>query len=431
MADNVSVVIPAKNEDNTIAAVVEAIGRAEDVDEIVVVAHRCTDHTARLAENAGARVVHLETGGFGAAVKAGIRAAQNDLIFKIDADIVNANPGWVRICRDALSGGLCLAKGYWSHEPREWPMSHVMIRPILEQLFPDLPPVHLPTAGVYMLDRRGLAIDRLRDDWSLDVQVVIEAHYAGTGFSQCFLDKVEDRIRPASAYDSVTREILGYLLDCAHSGPKHRLAAVFAHCDDAEIWCGGTFVKLLAQGVGMTWVIATSDPVRQAEAKRSAALWPNLTVEFLGGSDMQAFDRAEDTIRLRDLLERTRPHVVVTHHPGDLHRDHQACFRALQSALLMCGPKVRPTRILACNSYFFSGASQPPFVPDTVIDISGQVAAKHSLISHHASQEPEHWIEMAERMDSLMGMRSGVAAAEGFQTMGGYAMPLTGSLFTR
>jgi LmbE family N-acetylglucosaminyl deacetylase len=431
MAGSVSVVIPAKDEEGTVAHVIRAIGQATEVDEVVVVAHRCTDRTAQVAAETGARVVTLETGGFGAAVKAGIRAAHNDLIFKIDADISNTSSDWVRICLQSIAGGECLAKGYWRHEPKDWPMAHVMVRPVLEQLFPDLPTVHLPTSGIYLLDRRKFDVARLRDDWSLDVQVVIEAHYAGSGFSQCYLDEVEDRIRPASAYQTVTREILDYLLGCAGTGPQHRLTAVFAHCDDAEIWCGGTFVKLLAQGVDMTWVIATCDPIRRQEAERTAALWPNLSLVFLEAADMQAFDRAEDTIRLRDILEHTRPHVVITHHPGDLHRDHQASYRAVQAALLMCGEAVRPTRILACNSYFFSGASQPAFVPDTVVDISGQVTAKHDLIRHHASQEPEHWVEMSTRMDSLLGLRTGVAAAEGFQTMGGYALPVTGSLFSR
>ncbi len=89
---SVSVVVPAKNESATVAALVaeirEALGTLDlDDFEVVVVDDGSEDATGELAARAGARVVrHLRSLGNGAAVKRGIRASRHDWILLMDAD---------------------------------------------------------------------------------------------------------------------------------------------------------------------------------------------------------------------------------------------------------------------------------------------------------------------------------------------------------
>ena len=81
---SISVVIPCYNEENGIR---EVIGRMPGVvDEIVVVDNNCTDRTAEVARSLGAVVVAERTPGYGAAYKAGLRAATRDLIVTMDGD---------------------------------------------------------------------------------------------------------------------------------------------------------------------------------------------------------------------------------------------------------------------------------------------------------------------------------------------------------
>jgi dolichol-phosphate hexosyltransferase len=80
----ISVVIPCYNEE---AGVREVIGRMPaEVDEIVVVDNNSTDRTAEVAASLGARVVPELTPGYGAAYKAGLRAATGDVIATLDGD---------------------------------------------------------------------------------------------------------------------------------------------------------------------------------------------------------------------------------------------------------------------------------------------------------------------------------------------------------
>lgn len=83
----VSVVVPAKNEQKTIAALVKGVLEVSRVFEVVVVDDGSTDETGRLAAEAGARVVrHPFSLGNGAAIKRGAREAQGDWVLFMDAD---------------------------------------------------------------------------------------------------------------------------------------------------------------------------------------------------------------------------------------------------------------------------------------------------------------------------------------------------------
>jgi len=82
-----SIVIPAKNEAASIGKVVSAAREAWPDAEVIVVNDGSSDDTAAVAETAGATVVtHPESLGNGAAVKAGARAAQGDMIAFMDGD---------------------------------------------------------------------------------------------------------------------------------------------------------------------------------------------------------------------------------------------------------------------------------------------------------------------------------------------------------
>ncbi len=83
----VSVVVPAHNEEPTIAAVVAAILVSVPDAEVVVVDDGSEDGTAERAIGAGAEVVRLErNGGKGHALREGVRAAVGEILVFIDAD---------------------------------------------------------------------------------------------------------------------------------------------------------------------------------------------------------------------------------------------------------------------------------------------------------------------------------------------------------
>jgi glycosyltransferase involved in cell wall biosynthesis len=84
---NLSIIIPAKNEAAVIGDVVSSVrGICADA-EVLVVDDGSTDETATVAERAGATVVsHPVSLGNGAAIKAGARAANGEILIMMDGD---------------------------------------------------------------------------------------------------------------------------------------------------------------------------------------------------------------------------------------------------------------------------------------------------------------------------------------------------------
>lgn len=85
--ENLSVVIPARDEAASVAQVVSSVLRLFPGAEVIVVDDGSADETASLAAGAGAHVVrHPESLGNGAAVKAGARAATRETLCFMDSD---------------------------------------------------------------------------------------------------------------------------------------------------------------------------------------------------------------------------------------------------------------------------------------------------------------------------------------------------------
>ncbi len=82
-----SIIIPAYNEQDSIANVLQALDEWRSRAEIIVVDDCSSDRTAEIAEKAGVRVIrHRRNKGYGAALKTGFRAATGDVVVMMDAD---------------------------------------------------------------------------------------------------------------------------------------------------------------------------------------------------------------------------------------------------------------------------------------------------------------------------------------------------------
>lgn len=86
-------IVPAYNEEGTIAAVVTTLRAARSVNRVLVVDDGSKDRTWNVATNAGAEVLSISPNrGKGNAMLTGLRATSSQLVGFFDADLVGLRP---------------------------------------------------------------------------------------------------------------------------------------------------------------------------------------------------------------------------------------------------------------------------------------------------------------------------------------------------
>jgi LmbE family N-acetylglucosaminyl deacetylase len=109
-----------------------------------------------------------------------------------------------------------------------------------------------------------------------------------------------------------------------------RVLAIGAHADDIEIGCGGTLLRLAAEGLlaSVRWMVLSATDERAAEARAGcrAFLEGVSDVEvvigdlrdgyfpYLGGAAKDLFEAGKDAFE---------PDLIFTHRRDDLHQDHR------------------------------------------------------------------------------------------------------------
>jgi LmbE family N-acetylglucosaminyl deacetylase len=182
-----------------------------------------------------------------------------------------------------------------------------------------------------------------------------------------------------------------------------RVLFLGAHCDDIEIGCGGTALRLLEANpdLEVTWVVLSSTETRAREAHDSARalLGPttlaSIRIEsfreryfpFVGEQIKEYFDA---------LGRKTAPDLVFTHRGADMHQDHRLlCELAWHT--------FRESLILEYEIPKFEGdLGQPNFFVHLDTLLCEQKVAH--IAKHFGSQRDKHWFT-DETFWSLMRIR--------------------------
>jgi glucosyl-3-phosphoglycerate synthase len=215
----VSVVIPARNEEKTVAAIVRAFKKSSYTDEIIVVDNASSDKTRQLALEAGARLIDCQLIGYGRAIKEGISHAQNNWIIKADADFEEPKSEWIDLLvKTAERDNALIVKPYWKPNERDPDrVTNFVAKPLLRKLFPELSVIKSPLSGIYLINRGILDISIMKDDFAFTIQVLVMAHQKGIKISQVSFDSIIHNDRNLKHFLSIGEQIMSYLIDTKYS----------------------------------------------------------------------------------------------------------------------------------------------------------------------------------------------------------------------
>jgi LmbE family N-acetylglucosaminyl deacetylase len=217
-----------------------------------------------------------------------------------------------------------------------------------------------------------------------------------------------------------------------------KILAVGAHPDDLEILCGGTLARFVQEGHEVVMCHVTRGDrgsfvhsseelagIRSAEAKRAAEVCgaEEATLGLRDG-EVNSTDRGQRVLMI-DLVRRTRPELIITHHPNDYMGDHnetsKLVFECSFYATLPLFETSEPHHEQVTPIYYMDTLMGLGFQPTEYVDVSGLIDTKTEMLEAHQSQltwlRDHDGIDVVEQMRAVTrfrGLQSGVKYAEGF-----------------
>lgn len=196
-------------------------------------------------------------------------------------------------------------------------------------------------------------------------------------------------------------------------GQTLRLLCLGAHCDDIEIGCGATVLRLLeaCPGASVRWVVFTGSAQRQAEARAAAAT----LLAAAGDARIDLLSFRESFLPqawgpVKEEFERLKaefaPTLILTHAGHDHHQDHRVVSELTWNTF-------RDHLVLEYEIPKYEGDIGNPnlFVPVSRAQAETKVAA---LMECFVSQRTRAWFDPATFL-GLMRLRGiGCNAPSGY-----------------
>jgi LmbE family N-acetylglucosaminyl deacetylase len=203
----------------------------------------------------------------------------------------------------------------------------------------------------------------------------------------------------------------------AKSGIRNVLC-LGAHCDDIEIGCGGTILRLIQENPRLSfhWVVFSSSPRRKREALSASRLFlssvfrPHVVIRSFRDSffphEWKGIKEFFESIR-----ERSQPDLIFTHYRNDLHQDHRVISELTWNAF-------RDHLILEYEIPKYDGDLGSP---NFFVGLDETVCAKkiHNIMASFRSQSGKSWFT-EDTFRAMLRIRGVESNAEGRYAEGFY-----------
>lgn len=211
----VSVIIPAYNEEDTVAKVVGVVKEVSFVDEIIVVNDGSTDNTEAEATKAGAIVINHEINkGKGEALNTGFKESECDIIVFIDADIYNLTSKKVEaMIMPILEGKAEITKTKFARESGR--VTELTAKPLLNFFFPEIS-FEQPLSGQFAARKEILKKINFEMDYGVDVGIVIDADVLGISIMEVDIGAIQHDMSPLADLNLMANEVVRTIINRAN-----------------------------------------------------------------------------------------------------------------------------------------------------------------------------------------------------------------------
>lgn len=202
----ITVIIPALNEENTIAHVVTLAKKATGVTEVIVIDDKSMDNTVTEAKQAGAAVITSTKLGKGTSMKDGVLMASNEIIAFLDADIVTYPDDVIELLTEPiLNESADFVKSFFVRQAGR--VTELVAKPLLSILNPSFPNFKQPLSGMIAGRKSFFNRCEFEDGYGVDIGILIDMYNLGARITEVSIGNIENRMQPLEQLGKMSREV--------------------------------------------------------------------------------------------------------------------------------------------------------------------------------------------------------------------------------
>lgn len=172
--NNISVILPAYNEEENIGEVIDKVKNSKINSEIIVVDNCSTDRTVEIAQSKGVIVVSCMNKGKGYAMERGLQESKNEIVVFLDADVVDYNDTIIEnLVTPIVERNVDFVKSSFNRTTGG-KVTQLVTKPLLNILFPEMYEFMEPLSGMIAGKKSILSKLEFEKDYGVDIGILLD-----------------------------------------------------------------------------------------------------------------------------------------------------------------------------------------------------------------------------------------------------------------
>jgi phosphoserine phosphatase len=214
----ITVIIPALNEEGTIATVVQLALQSANVTEVIVVDDKSMDNTIEEARKAGASIITSTRLGKGASMKDGVLVAKNEIITFLDADITTYPVNIIALLTDPIiRKHTDFVKSCFSRQAGR--VTELVAKPLLSILYPDFPAFWQPLSGMIAGKKSLFQKIDFEEGYGVDIGILIDMFHLGVKIEEVSIGHVENKMQSLEQLGKMSKEVATTIIKKSQQAP--------------------------------------------------------------------------------------------------------------------------------------------------------------------------------------------------------------------
>lgn len=202
----ISIIIPAHNEEASIAQVIDKIKESKIKSNIIVVDNCSDDKTSEIAASKGAEVIYCENAGKGYAMEAGINAAKSDVILFVDGDLgIYADDVVELMVNPIIKEDYDFVKSAFSREGGR--VTELVAKPLLELLFEDVATYEQPLSGIIAGKTEFFRKITLEKDYGVDIGILLDMIEMDARIKEQHIGRIDNNSKSWRSLPKMSKEV--------------------------------------------------------------------------------------------------------------------------------------------------------------------------------------------------------------------------------